>query len=239
MLTRTQILSPGHDHRWLLVISQRRKKEALLSKNLWKLHFRIIKADTNRMQNIWSSKFSLILWGLLIWGGKKSSNVLMLPRASDFKSWWFAFILLKCHQCIFPAHMHTTRTWPLGKRLLEAGGLADIILVIKNYKQLSPARGQEENRISSLKEFKVPCTLYSTISKAFMFLTVMKISSRQKVNQVVKQHLMSSSFNNYQHSAISWSSLHPDHPCFRLLFFFCGKIEAFYIFKSMRPIYLH
>lgn len=132
------------------------------------------------LNSLW---FSGVYW---FEGEKKSSNVLMLPRSSDFKSWWFAFILLKCHQCIFPAHMHTTRTWPLGKRLLEAGGLADIILVIKNYKQLSPARGQEENRVNPLKEFKVPCTLYSTISKAFMFLTVMKISSRQEVNQVVK-----------------------------------------------------
>ena len=148
MITRTEILSPGHDHRWLLVISRRRKKDALLRKNLWQLHFRIIKADMNRRQNIWSSKFSLILWGLLIWGEKKSSNVLMLPRTCDFKSWWFAFILLKCHQCIFPAPMHTTKTWPLGKRLLEAGGLADIILVIKTTNSLAQQEVRKKTELA-------------------------------------------------------------------------------------------
>lgn len=125
------------------------KRDALLRRSWWKFHFRILTADTIRMQNVQSSKFSLVLWVLLIKEKKSSSNVLMLLRTSGFKSWWFAFILLKCHQCIFPAQVPATRTWHVGKRLLEAEGLADIILMIKNHKQLSPARGQKENRLSA------------------------------------------------------------------------------------------
>lgn len=139
----------GHDHRWWFVIYQRRKEMPYLgevgensiseSLQLTRLECKVYRV----LNSLW---FSGCYW---LKKKKSSSNVLMLLRTSGFKSWWFAFILLKCHQCIFPAQVPATRTWHVGKRLLEAEGLADIILMIKNHKQLSPARGQKENRLSA------------------------------------------------------------------------------------------